>query len=212
VKRAIIGLTLVIAAAAISGGQNRRTFVSTARSSSEWRDRIDLGRQLSDSAALDKFVIIYRPTYRQTLFVFARGRLVLQTYPPQSFPRSTSLLPTCTADASRTDITDTIRTMIQANFFDLPQQSFVDTGEYSSDVEFEKQLKAHYIIVDDGSRRAYRAFAEGTYQGGKQKIPAAFANVEARLIRLVETAASRQPCPMAHYMEWRSMGRGETLE
>jgi hypothetical protein len=181
-----------------------------AQHGSEWRERIDLTRLLADSAALDKLVIIYRPTYRQTLFVFGTGRIALQTYPPESFPRSTSLLPTCTADVSRTDVKEIIMTMIETQFFDLPQKSFVDTGEYSNDIEFEKNLKAHDIIVHDGSSRASRDFAEGTYRGKQEQIPAAFATVEAKLIRLADVAASKKPCPMAHYMEWLRTGRGET--
>ncbi len=205
-KLAIISLIVVIILMGISGAQNRpheKAFV--------WRDQIDLARLFSNPT-LDDFVIIYRPSYRQTLFVFSGGRLILQSYPSELFSQSTSLLPTCTALASGADITDTLRTMVEVNFFGLPKRSFVDTGEYSNSVEFEKELKEHSIIIDDGSGRAYRAFAEGTYQGKKEKIPPAFAKVEARLIRLAEDAASHQPCPMARYMEWRRAGRGETLE
>ncbi len=211
-KIGIVFLVAVVAGVAISGAQDRSTGVAAPRRASEWHHELDLGRLLSDSAALDQLLIIYRPSYRQTLFAFSGGRLFLQTYPAQPFSQGASRLPTCTAGASRTEITDTIRTMIQVNFFGLPERSFVDTGDYSNNVDFEKGLKAHFIIVDDGSNRAYRAFAEGTYQGKKEEIPSAFAKVEASLIRLAETAASHQPCPMAPYMEWRRVGRGETLE
>jgi hypothetical protein len=86
-----------------------------------------LDRLLSDPAALDKLVIIYRPTYRQTLFVFGMGKVVLQTYPPSFFPRDAALLPTCTANKSQSDVRDVIRTMIRAHFFELPQKSYVET-------------------------------------------------------------------------------------
>jgi hypothetical protein len=208
-NKAIVILIAVLVADC--NGQQRRTTASTPANASEWRERLDLTPLLADSSALEKLVIIYHPTYRQTLFVFGTGRVVLQTYPPEAFPQSASLLPTCTTHVGGAEIRNTIRTIIREHFFELPQQSFVDTGEYSSNLEFEKQTKVHDIIIDDGSSRVYRAFAEGAYRGMKGQIPAKFVEVERSLIRFAEDAAIQHPCPMAHYMEWRRAGRGESL-
>jgi TonB family protein len=183
----------------------------SAQASSEWRDRIALDRLLSDSAALDKLVIIYRPTYRQTLFVFGMGKVVLQTYPPSFFPQDTAMVPTCTANKSQSDVRDVIRTMIRAHFFELPQKSYVDTGDENNEIEFEKEVKNHSIVVDDGASRAYRDFAEGQYRGKNEQIPAAFGEVEDALRRLAGPVLNGAPCPMGHYMEWRRTGRGETV-
>ena len=87
VKPAFIAATTLFVLAISTVGQDEaaRTTNATAGSvqaSSEWHERIELDRLLSDPAALDKLVIIYRPGYRQTLFVFGMGKVVLQTYPP----------------------------------------------------------------------------------------------------------------------------------
>jgi hypothetical protein len=155
---------LVVAISTVGQGGTARTTNATAvlpQASSEWHERIKLDRLLSDPAALDKLVIIYRPTYPQTLFVFGTGKVVLQTYPPSFFPQDTALLPTCTANKNQSDVRDVIRTMIRAHFFELPQKSYVDTGDENNQIEFEKEVKDHSIVVDDGASRAYRDFAEG---------------------------------------------------
>jgi hypothetical protein len=144
---------LVVAISTVGQGGTARTTNATAvspQASSEWHERIKLDRLLSDPAALDKLVIIYRPTYRQTLFVFGMGKVVLQTYPPSFFPQDTALLPTCTANKNQSDVRDVIRTMIRAHFFELPQKSYVDTGDENNQIEFEKEVKDHSIVVHSG--------------------------------------------------------------
>ena len=216
VKPAFMAATtlFVLAISAVGQGETARTTNATAgyvQASSEGRERIELDRLLSDPAALDKLVIIYRPTYRQTLFVFGMGKVILQTYPPSFFPQDTALLPTCTANKSQSDVKDVIRTMIRAHFFDLPQKSYVDTGDENNEIEFEKEVKDHSIVVDDGASRAYRDFAEGQYRGKNKQIPVAFGEVEDALRRLAGSVLNGAPCPMGHYMEWRRTGRGETV-
>lgn len=188
VKTAIMATTVLLGLAISTVGQSGRTdshaSAVSAEAGSDWRERIELTRLLSDPAALDKLVIIYRPTYRQTLFVFGTGKVVLQTYPPSFFPQDTALLPTCIAHKSQDDIRDIIRTMIRAHFFELPQKSYVDTGDANSEIEFEKEVKDHSIVVDDGASRAYRDFAEGQYRGKSEQIPAAFDEVEVALRQL----------------------------
>jgi hypothetical protein len=215
VKTAIM-VTAVLLGMAIStvGQGNRaewRTRAVSAEAGSEWRERIDLTRLLSDSAALDKLVIIYRPTYRQTLFVFGTGKVVLQTYPSSFFPQDTALLPTCTAHNTKGDIRDIVRTMIRVQFFELPEKSYVYTGDQNNYIEFEKEVREHTIVVDDGASRAYRGFGEGKYRGRDEQIPAAFDEVEDALRRLTGSVLNGTPCPMGHYMEWRRTGRGEDV-
>jgi len=188
---------------------DRRTTAVSTEGGSEWRKRIELTRLLSDSGALDKLVIIYRPSYRQTLFAFGIGKVVLQTYPPNFFAQDTALLPTCSANKSQSEIRDIIRTMILAHFFDLPEKSFVYTGDQNNEIEFEKDVKLHSIVVDDGANRSYRDFAEGKYRGMNEQIPAAFDDVENALRRLAGADLDGAPCPMGHYREWRRTGRGE---
>jgi len=215
VKAATIAAAALLGLAISTVGQGNRsdwrTSAVSAEAGSEWRERIELTRLLSDSAALDKLVIIYRPTYRQTLFVFGTGRVVVQTYPPSFFPQDTALLPTCTAQKSQGDIRDIIRTMIRVHFFELPQKSYVDTGDANSEIEFEKEVKNHSIVVDDGASRAYRDFAEGQYRGKSEQIPVAFDEVEDALRRPAGSVLNGAPCPMGHYMEWRRTGRGESV-
>jgi hypothetical protein len=190
---------------------DRRTTAVSTEIRSEWRKRIELTQLLSDSGALDKLVIIYRPTYRQTLFVFGMGKVVLQTYPPNFFAQNTTLLPTCTVNKSQSEIRDLIRTMMLAHFFDLPQKSFVYTGNQNNEIEFEREVKQHSIVVDDGASRAYRDFAEGKYQGMNEQIPAAFNDVENALRRLAGSDLNAAPCSMGRYREWRGTGRGEVV-
>jgi hypothetical protein len=59
------------------------------------------------------------------------------------------------------EIREVIRTMAQAQFFDLPEKSFVYTGDENNEIEFQKAVKLHSIVVDDGASRAHRDFAEG---------------------------------------------------
>lgn len=206
---------LLVMAISTVGQQGDRTdrhttAVSTA-ASSEWRKRIELTRLLSDSGALDKLVIIYRPTYRQTLFVFGTGKIVLQTYPPNFFSQNAAILPTCTANKSQSEIRDVIHTMILSHFFDLPEKSFVYTGDQNNEIEFEKEVKQQSIVVDDGANRAYRDFAGGKYQGMNEQIPAAFDDVENALRRLAGSDLNGAACPMGRYREWRGTGRGEVV-
>jgi len=214
-RLAIRAAVLLLVVASLAVGQSDRTGGRTtsvpSQAGSEWHNRIDLDRFLSDPAALDRLVIIYRPTYRQTWFVFGTGRVVLQTYPPGCFPQRETLLPTCTADKSRDEIREVIRTMARAQFFDLPEKSFVDTGDEDNEIEFQKAVKLHSIVVDDGASRAHRDFAEGKYQGRDEKIPAAFGDIEGALRWVASSLLNGAPCPMAHYMEWRRTGRGEAI-
>jgi hypothetical protein len=215
VKAAIMATAALLVAAISTVGERaskdwRNSGVS-AKGDSEWHNRIDLNRLLSDSVALDKLVIIYQPTYRQTLFVFGSGKVVLQTYPPSFFRQDSALLPTCTTKKHQNEIRDVVRTIIHAQFFELPQRSFVYTGDQNNEIEFEKEVKPHSIVVDDGTNRAYRDFAEGNYRGQKEQIPASFAEVENALKQVANPVLNGAPCPMGHYMEWRRTGRGEAV-
>jgi hypothetical protein len=100
---------IVLALSALAAGQQEPIPHSAvaSRQASDWRNQIDLGPVLSDSEAMKRLVIIYRPSYRQTLFVFGAGRLVLQTYPDNFFNQSDSLLPTCTANVDQSELRDT---------------------------------------------------------------------------------------------------------
>src|SRR5580704_5901451 len=101
--------------------------------------------------------------------------------------------------------------MMRAHFFELLQKSYVDTGDANNEIEFEKEVKDHSIVVDDGASRAYRDFGKGQYRGKNEQIPAAFGEVEDALRRLAGSVLNGAPWPMGHHMEWCRTGRGETV-
>ena len=142
-RLAIRAAVVLLVVAGLAVGQTERSGGHTtgvpSQAGSEWHNRIDLDRFLSDPVALDRLVIIYRPTYRQTLFVFGTGRVVLQTYPPSFFPNARRSSQRNTADKSRDGIRDVIRTMAQAQFFDLPEKSFVYTGTRITKSSFKRR-------------------------------------------------------------------------
>jgi|SRR5271157_2253411 len=92
-----------------------------------------------------------------------------------------------------------------------PHKSFVDIGLQGSEIEFEKELTEHYIVLDDGTSRTYRTFAEGTYNRQPETIPPEFLITEKPLRGFVERLSDGKPCQLAHYMEWRGTARGESV-
>ncbi len=212
VRSAAIAIIL-LALSSLAAGQQEAAPPSgvAARGASEWRRQIDLAPILSDSEAMKRLVVIYRPSYRQTLFVFGTGRLVLQTYPDNFFNQSDALLPTCTANVGQTELAEMVR-IFQGHLFNLPQKSFAYTGVQSSEVQFEKELWEHSIVFDDGTSRTYRAFAEGAYAGEQETIPPEFRLAEKPLRGFVERLSDGTPCHVAPYMEWRRTARGESVQ
>ena len=93
----------------------------------------------------------------------------------------------------------------------LVRPSNLNSRDENNEIEFQKAVKLHSIVVDDGASRAHRDFAEGKYQGGDEMIPPAFGDVEGALRRVAGSLLNGVPCPMAHYMEWRRTGRGEAI-
>jgi hypothetical protein len=177
---------------------------------SVWRSRLDLKQVDSDPVKLANLLIIYRPSYRQTLFVFGTGKVVLQTYPETLFSQSAAPIPTCRSTIGVDEVKQLALTL-NARLFDLPEKSYVDTGEYASVTTFLKELRDHSIIVDDGASRAFRDFAEGTYRGKQEEIPREFSEIERPLQQLLTRTSAVSNCRLAHYMEWRRTGRGEIL-
>jgi len=166
---------------------------------SEWKDRLELSRFLTDDAALKTLTITYRPTYRQVLYVYGSGKLIGQSYPGLTFSQQYGLFPTCKGMISPERVRDVIRLMIQVRFFDLPQKSFVFM--FASDGEdLEKELQKHSIALDDGTIHAQRDFAAGTYLGKKESIPQEFAAVEAALQQLMKETFKDMPCKVDYYV------------
>jgi hypothetical protein len=194
-----LGSVLIVSFSLAVTGQDRPRDLEP----SKWQSTINLAPLLTDSARLARLVIIYRPSYRQTLFVFGTGQVVLQTYPAGEFDPDNTLLPTCSTEASHAEIEDLVRTLL-THLFRLPQREFAYTGEENSMREFEKHLREHSITVDDGIVRAYRSFAEGTYQHHSETIPPEFVILENPLRAFMNRASHGNACHMSdHYMNWR---------
>jgi hypothetical protein len=97
-------------------------------------------------------------------------------------------------------VRDVIRLMIQVRFFDLPQRSFVYATASDDMEDFEKELQRHSIALDDGTIRAQRDFAAGTYMGRKESIPQEFAAVETALQQLMKETFKDMPCKVDYYV------------
>jgi hypothetical protein len=169
-------------------------FVVGALSASELAERLDLKKVLSDSAALDKLVIEYRPTNNSVLFVYGTGRVVTQAHPQIG---SSELVPTCVGRIGQAEVKGLVQEIINHRFFDLPLNEYYFITASDDGDDFWRALKLHSITIDDGHSRASRQFADGIYQEKQQTIPADFAAIEEILLRMGKSAIGDKPCHIA---------------
>ena len=174
---------------------------------SQWQDRIDLSRFLTDNAALSTLTIAYWATYRQVLYVYGSGKLIAQSYPGLNFSKQYGVFPTCKGALSPEKVRDIVRLMIQVRFFDLPQKSFVYATASDDMEDAEKEWQLHSIALEDGNIHAQRDFAAGTYLGKQESIPQEFAAVEASLQRLMKETLKDTPCKLDYYVRPPSVDR-----
>lgn len=168
--------------------------LAAAALGSEWAQKIDLQPLLSDPAALEKLVIEYRPDMQTFLFVYGTGRVVKQAH---SIRAPNALVPTCTGKIGQDEVRELVREFIVHRFFDLPIRSFVFARASDDFDDFLKELKQHSIVIDDGSHRAQRDFAEGIYNGKKEFIPLDFSAIEEVLRRIEKSALGNKPCTIS---------------
>jgi hypothetical protein len=168
--------------------------LGVAVNGSEFADRLDLEKLLTDSAALEKLVVGYEPSLDTILFVYGTGKVVKQGH---SRLGSNALVPTCTGSVSQDKLRDLIRAMIRRHFFDLPVRSYVFMTISDDEGEFWKALKLHSIVIDDGKTRTYRQFADGVYGDRKETIPPDFAAIEEILLDIDKKATGSKPCHIA---------------
>jgi hypothetical protein len=166
----------------------------TALIASELAKRLDLKKVLSDSTAVNKLVIEYRPTHNSVLFVYGTGRVVTQAHPQVG---SSELVPTCVGKIGQAEIKGLVQEMINHRLFDLPVNEYYFTTASDDADEFWKALKLRSITIDDGHSRTSRQFADGIYQGKKQTTPEDFAAIEEILLHLGKSAIDDKPCHIA---------------
>jgi len=166
----------------------------TAALGSESAQKIDLKALLSDPAAMEKLVIEYRPDMQTFLFVYGTGRVVKQAH---SIRAPNALVPTCTGKIGQDEVRELVQEIVVHHFFDLPIRSFVFARASDDFDDFLKELKLHSIVIDDGSHRAHRDFAEGIYNDKKEFIPLDFSAIEEVLRRIEKSALGNKPCTIS---------------
>ena len=167
---------------------------ATTALGSESAQEIDLQALLSDPAAMEKLVVEYRPDMQTFLFVYGTGRVVKQAH---SISAPNSLVPTCTGKIGQDEVRELVQEIIVRHFFDLPIRSFWFATASDDFDDFLKELKLHSIVIDDGSHRAQRDFAEGIYNDKKEFIPPDFSAIEEMLQRIEKSALGNKPCTIS---------------
>jgi hypothetical protein len=157
---------------------------------SEFSPSIDLKKYLNDPAQMNKLVIQYRDSTQNVLFIYGTGRVVRQTDPLTS----ADLVPTCEGKVGQDRIRELLQRLISTRFFDLPAKSFL---VFNGTAEDWKEMRLHTIVFDDGSRRAQRSFAYGTYDGKSEPVPNTFSDSEKLLQQLEAEAIPPGHCHFA---------------
>jgi hypothetical protein len=164
--------------------------LSAASNGSEFRERLDLERLLTDPGALPQLVIEYEPGNDTVLFIYGTGAVVKQAYPPL---RPNALVPTCTGKVSQDEVRELVRVLMRRHFFDLEIRSYFYATVSDDLKDFWKMLQLHSITIDDGKTRASRGFASGVYQDRKEIVPADFAVIE-EVLRHIGSVTEGKPC------------------
>ena len=159
-----------------------------------WKHQLDLELMLHDAESLKKLTIMYDSPLRQgfeLLFVRGDGSLILQRYPGR--PMATTEIPTCKEKIDQTTVKELVSLLVSRHFWELPEKRFLFIGGEPS----HEELAVHRIFISDGTEKAGRVFAVGTYAGRQESIPDDFAMIEQQLKQLAQSAFAGKPCQLA---------------
>ena len=139
----------------------------------------DLRPIISDDAALASVEISYR----------VDGQLIVMRGDGSVFTQSTRqqlpLLPTCKGKVAPADIRRLLETMLNAQFLNLPQKSYIMLNGDEADW---RKLQLHSISIKIAGGSAKRDFSAGEYSGEHREIPENFATVEKVIVELKSKA------------------------
>lgn len=167
---------------------------SVALYASQWAEKLDLNRLLTNPEALSTLVIRYQPNRTEVLYVYGTGKVVHQNVSPHL---SDALVPTCTGRISEEQVQDLIRFMLARHFFDLPINSYYYSTASDDEDDYWNAVKLHSIIMDDGISRARRDFAAGVWLDKQKTLPTDFVVVEEKLRAIQDVATGNKPCHLA---------------
>jgi hypothetical protein len=159
-----------------------------------WKHQLNLEPMLRDSESLKKLTIMYDSPLQQgfeLLFVRGDGSLILQRYPGR--PMATTDMPTCTERISQDQVKMLVSMVASQRFWELPEKNFI----FVNGVPNPKELEVHRILVSNGTEKAGRVFAVGTYAGKPEVIPDDFAAVEQQFKQLARSAFAGKACHVA---------------
>jgi hypothetical protein len=164
------------------------------QSAEPWKHQLDLEPMLRDSESLKKLTVMYDSPLQQgfeLLFVRGDGSLILQRYPGR--PMATTDLPTCTEKIGQDQVKKLASFIASKHFWELPEKRFLFiNGEPS-----HKELEVHRIFISNGTEKAQRVFAVGTYAGKQETIPDDFAMIEQQFKQLAQSAFAGKACHLA---------------
>ena len=165
-----------------------------APSAEPWKHQLDLEPMLRDSESLKKMTIMYDWPLQQgfeMLFVRGNGSLILQRYPGR--PMATTDLPTCKGKIDHDQVEKLASLIASKHFWELPEKNFLFIGGEPSHKEWE----VHQILISNGTEKAGRVFAVGSYAGRQEAIPDYFAMIEHQFQQLAQSAFAGKACRLA---------------
>ena len=164
------------------------------QSAEPWKHQLDLEPMLRDSESPKRLTIMYDSPLQQgfeMLFVRGNGSLILQRYPGR--PMATTDLPTCAEEISQDQVTKLAGLTGSKHFWELPEKRFLFIGGEPS----HKELEVHRIFISNGTEKAGRIFAVGTYAGKQEAIPDDFAMIEQQFKQLAQSTFAGKACHLA---------------
>jgi hypothetical protein len=159
-----------------------------------WKHQLDLEAILGDSESQKKLTIMYDsplPQGFELVFVRGDGSLILQRYPGRPMARMD--VSTCTDKIGQDQVKQLLSLIASRHFWELPEKNFLFLGGEPSHKEFQ----VHRIFISDGTERAGRVFADGTYPGKQEAIPEDFAVIEQQFKQLAQSAFAGKACHLA---------------
>jgi hypothetical protein len=164
------------------------------QSGEPWKHQLDLEPMRHDAESLKKLTIMYDSPLQQgfeLLFIRGDGSLILQRYPGR--PMATTDLPTCKEKVGQDQVRQLVSLIVSRHFWELPEKNFLFVGGEPS----HKELEVHRIFISNGTEKAGRVFAVGTYAGKQEAIPNDFAMIEQQFKQLAQSTFAGKPCHVA---------------
>jgi hypothetical protein len=106
---------------------------------------------------------------------------------------ATTDLPTCAEEISQDQVTKLAGLTGSKHFWELPEKRFLFIGGEPS----HKELEVHRIFISNGTEKAGRIFAVGTYAGKQEAIPDDFAMIEQQFKQLAQSTFAGKACHLA---------------